>query len=94
MMGLESKDAVVQNLKDAGCSSEIVKEFLYYFDEDQKDKQLDVLEKHRKQLLDSVHREEKKICCLDYLVYQIKKGKENKNEQECFSYFNQLTKGK
>ena len=40
----------------------------------QKD-QLRLLEKHRKFLLERVHKEEKRIDCLDYLVYQISQHK-------------------
>lgn len=72
-MNLESREAVFQNLKDAGCSPDTIKVFLLYFDEGKKDKQLALLEKHRKKLLDTVHKEEKKIYCLDYLTYQISK---------------------
>lgn len=73
MMNLESREAAVQNLKDAGCDQDAIEEFLIYFDKNQKEKQLALLERHRKLLLNIVHIEEKKICCLDYLVYQIKK---------------------
>lgn len=73
MMNLESREAVVQNLRDAGCSQDTIENFLLYFDRNQKEKQLALLEKHRKQLLNVVHSEEKKIYCLDYLVYQLKK---------------------
>ena len=52
---------------------ETIQDFLLYLDENQKEKQLELLEKHRRRLLSNVHREEKKIYCLDYLVYQIKK---------------------
>ena len=51
---------------------ETIQDFLLYLDENQKEKQLELLEKHRRRLLSNVHREEKKIYCLDYLVYQIK----------------------
>lgn len=73
MMNLESREAAVQNLKDAGCDQVAIEEFLIYFDKNQKEKQLALLERHRKLLLNIVHMEEKKICCLDYLIYQIKK---------------------
>ena len=36
--------------------------------------QLKLLSIHRERLLDRVHREEKRIDCLDYLVYQIRKS--------------------
>lgn len=73
MMNLESREAAVQNLKDAGCDQVAIEEFLICFDKNQKEKQLALLERHRKLLLNIVHMEEKKICCLDYLIYQIKK---------------------
>ena len=73
MMNLESREAAVQNLKDAGCSQDMIESFLLYFDRNQKEKLLALLEKQRSQLLNVVHNEEKKIYCLDYLVYQLKK---------------------
>ena len=75
MMNPGSRETVVQNLKDAGCSSNTIADFLLYLEENQKEKQLAILEEHRKQLLNTVHKEEKKIYCLDYLVYQIKNEK-------------------
>jgi len=72
MMNLESREKVVQNLKDAGCGPD----FLLYFDREQKEEQITLLEKHRRELLNVVHKAEKKIYCLDYLIYQIKNEKE------------------
>ena len=64
-----SVQAVTENLKDAGCDSEMITEF---FDKSGKrDEQLRILKRHRQQLLDRVHKEEKRIDCLDYLVYQM-----------------------
>ena len=66
-----SVQAVTENLKDAGCDSEMITEF---FDKSRKkDEQLRILKRHRQQLLDRVHKEEKRINCLDYLVYQMTK---------------------
>lgn len=73
MMNSESKEEVVQNLKDAGCNPKTIADFLLYFDRAQKEKQLALLAVHRKELLSRVHKEEKRICCLDYLIYQIEK---------------------
>ena len=67
--------AIVQNLKDAGCDSKTIKQFLILEEEGKLQEQLKLLTFHRNQLLDRVHREEKRIDCLDYLVYQIRKGK-------------------
>lgn len=73
MMNFETREAVAQNLKDAGCSTDTITDFLAFYDEGNVQKQLSILESHRKQLLSKVHSEEKRISCLDYLVYQIKK---------------------
>lgn len=67
--------AVIQNLKDAGCDSKTVEKFMKLREEGDIKEQLDLLCRHRCKLLDRVHREEKKIDCLDYLVYQIQKKK-------------------
>ena len=68
-----SEDAVVENLRDAGCSSSQIECFLDWQEEERTADQLFMLSEHRKQLLDNVHREEKRIDCLDYLVYQIER---------------------
>ena len=48
-------------------------DFMENFDGQDIDGQIALLELHRKTLLDNVHSEERKISCLDYLLYQIKK---------------------
>lgn len=73
MISLKSKDTIVQNLKDAGCTPQMIENFMLYFDKNQKEKQLALLAAQRQELLNRVHIEEKKICCLDYLIYQIEK---------------------
>lgn len=66
-----SKEAIIQNLRDAGCSQEVVECCLACLDHGKKDELLRRLEEHRKGLLRKVHEGEKQIDCLDYLVYQI-----------------------
>lgn len=66
-----SKAAIVQNIKDAGCSQETIACCLARLDAGQKKELLELLEKHRKGLLDKVREGEKQIYCLDYLVFQI-----------------------
>lgn len=71
----ESSESIIQNLKDAGCDSETIE---YFMEDLQKGKEANGLKRlaaHRKNLLDSLHREQKCIDCLDYLVYQMKKAK-------------------
>lgn len=73
MINFATREAVVQNLKDAGCSIDMIENFMECYDSENLSEQLLLLEKHRKQLLSRVHKEEKHITCLDYLVYELKK---------------------
>lgn len=74
MSGKDVPRAVIQNLKDAGCDRKTVERFLNLEEAGQTEEQLRLLSAHREQLLDRVHQEEKRIDCLDYLVYQIHKN--------------------
>lgn len=67
------KQALIDNLMDAGCDPETVDRFLSCWMEARVGEQLRLLAEHRSHLLDRVHEEEKRIDCLDYLVYQIEK---------------------
>lgn len=71
--GRGDMQSVVQNLEDAGCDGETVEQFMKLEDTGDIQKQLKLLEIQRRSLLDQVHENEKKIDCLDYLVYQLKK---------------------
>ena len=66
-----SVQAVIQNLKDAGCSQETIDCCLACLDTGRKKELLERLEKHRKGILDKIHKGQKQIDCLDYLVFQI-----------------------
>lgn len=72
-----SKDTIKQNLKDAGCTSEQINRFFAGNCCETKEIQIALLQEHREGLLAKVHQEEKKICCLDYLIYQLKNQEEN-----------------
>lgn len=74
MAGISTLDnGTFQNLKDAGCSDEFIDSFARIASDENIKKQLDLLSKHRVSLLGSVHAYQKKIDCLDYLIYKIKK---------------------
>ena len=66
---------VVQNLKDAGCTNEMVERFMDLQDREDREQQLLLLSGHRKHLLEKLHRDEKRIDCLDYLIYKMEKKK-------------------
>ena len=70
---LDNVDTVEWNLKDAGCDETLVKEFIKLIKTGERKRQLRMLEKHRSNLLEEIHKNEKKIECLDYLVCQMEK---------------------
>lgn len=71
MVTEKQEQAVITNLVDAGYSHEQTEQFISLLRDGQKDAMLSLLAKHRRSLLDRYHAVQKKIDCLDYLVYQI-----------------------
>ncbi|MBD5137648.1 MAG: hypothetical protein HDT39_17205 [Lachnospiraceae bacterium] len=67
------EDVIIQNLKDAGCDNDIITTFIEDIRDDRIDEGLKLLATHRCLLLDALHREQKRIDCLDYLVYTMQK---------------------
>ena len=78
MAATGSRESVIQNLEDAGCETEMLRNFLGWFDKGQQAKQLELLEHQREYLLGRVHMDERRISCLDYLIYQIQGKKRDK----------------
>ena len=72
-----TEDSLVRNLEDAGCDRETVERFLILEKEGKTKEQLRLLSAQRDQLLTKVHQEERRIDCLDYLVFQIRKSHAN-----------------
>ena len=79
LIGYGSKEAVIQNMKDAGCSQETIECCMDYLNCGKETELLERLSNHREGLLHKVHEGEKQIGCLDYLVYQIDRSR-SKNE--------------
>lgn len=73
MIEYGSKEAVVQNLEDAGCAPDIIECCITCMEQGKKKELLKRLDEHRMGLLNKVHEEEKQIDCLDYLVYQVRR---------------------
>ncbi len=69
----DTRGILRENLSDAGCDPELIQRFMALAEQGQEAEGLALLAKHRKHLLDCCHAEQKKIDCLDYLVYQMKK---------------------
>lgn len=68
-----SEETIIENLKDAGCDSEIIEDFIEDMRKDRKLNGLKILKEHRSFLLDSLHEKQKMIDNLDYLIYRIQK---------------------
>ena len=66
-------DVLIKNLKDAGCDAKTIEKFMSDLQKGKEESGLKQLAIHRKKLLDSIHKEQKRIDCLDYLVYQMSK---------------------
>lgn len=75
-----SIQTLTQNLKDAGCDPETIRQFLEYFSFGKSKEQLGLLARQRDLLLNRIHLEERQISCLDYLVFQI--GRTEGNEED------------
>lgn len=67
------KEAIIQNLKDAGCNPETIDCYMDCCACGEKKKKKELLEKHRKCLLKELHQCQKEIDCLDYLIYREKR---------------------
>ena len=73
-----AQDAVVKNLEDAGCSPDVISKFLTCRDAGRIRDSLRVLALHRASLLDELHASQNRLNCLDYLIYQIREGMNEK----------------
>ena len=76
-IGYNSEEDVIQNLKDAGCDKKTIESFMKCMARDDVSGQLRLMKEQRRCLLNKVHEEEKKIDCLDYLVYQVGRSKKD-----------------
>lgn len=67
---------LVLNLKEAGLDNETLKEYLTLIKQGKSTSKARVclLKKQKTKLLDTIHKQQKYIDCLDYLVYQLNKG--------------------
>lgn len=62
-----------ENLKDAGCDQDMICRCELLVESNKRGELMRALSLHRKALLDAVHENERRIDCLDYLIYQFEK---------------------
>lgn len=78
MTSENNENAMIQNLKDAGCDKDTITAFVKDLREEKITDGLKLLAVHRRSLLDKLHKEQKRIDCLDYLVYKLEKNQKVK----------------
>jgi hypothetical protein len=73
MLGQQNREeALLQNLEDAGCASDTIQLFMQKHEQSKITDQLKILTKQRCLLLDDIRGGQKKLDCLDYLIYRLK----------------------
>lgn len=73
-MNLKNDEDILQNLKDADCSSEFIEEFFKLKKYGHSKLLVQLLFKHKNYLLENLHKAQRKIDCLDYLIFQINRS--------------------
>lgn len=69
------KEDIFKNLKDAGCHPDEIDRIAQFFESKDYQKLMTSLKCQRCYLLEGLHKAQKKIDCLDYLIYTLKKDK-------------------
>ena len=72
MSGHDENALLVRNLRDAGCGPRLIGRFLALRETGDVREQLRLLARHRFSLLERIHAEQRKVDCLDYLVFNMK----------------------
>lgn len=65
-------ESIRQNLIDAGCDEDFIDRFMEVDIDTKKREALAMLARQRNALLESIHTDERRIYCLDYLVNKLK----------------------
>lgn len=67
------KEALIQNLQDAGCNQKLIDKFFSLLEQKQFDQIYMLLRKYRNTLLNNIHKQQKEIDILDYLIMDLRK---------------------
>lgn len=71
-MNLGNKQEILQNLKDAGCPDDLIDEFFRLTKQNEaRNLVVKLLYKYKEVLLKGLHDSQKKIDCLDFLIFKI-----------------------
>ena len=72
MLEKNKKEALIQNLKDAGCDLKTTNRFKDLLEQGKIEDIYILLKKYRESLLNYIHKKQKEIDILDYLVFDLK----------------------
>lgn len=64
-------EQIKRNLADAGAPPQLIDEFAALGSADER---LAWLRRYRRGLIDGIHTEQKKLDCLDYLIFSLRNG--------------------
>ena len=64
--------SIYQNLLDAGCDEQMTGQCMAFVEKGRFPDILPMLTRHRKMLLGTVYKGQRRIDCLDYLIYKVK----------------------
>ena len=68
---VQTEYSVEQNLEDAGCTNEYIKHYMSL--QGSGKEQLNILEDYRDELVKQMHDVQRKLDCLDYLLFYKRK---------------------
>ena len=71
MMTMDTKQ-IIENLEDAGCNAALTEQFEALWAKGDQKGQMRLLTGYRRLLLDEIHAGQKKLDCLDYLIFRMK----------------------
>lgn len=77
-MSNKSEKEIIENLKDSGCSQKLIDKFLELYNKRDKVLMIELLVKYRKELLEKLHKSQREIDNLDYLIVSLKKEEKGK----------------
>lgn len=70
----DKKGILLQNLQDAGCDTQTIGQCVSLAEKKQQEQLLSLLANQKSTLLERVHKNQDRIDCLDFLIYQIEHG--------------------
>lgn len=70
-MVIDPQFALNRNLHDAGCDPLTIEMILKLHSKGKREEELRLLQRHRRTLLAEVHKNQKNIDCLDFLIFKL-----------------------